>query len=630
MKGKILTLTIMIVMVLGSFGAIGVNTNNNVSSDCVCENDNSIFTNEEIQAIENEIIENNWSFTVGFNSATTRSINSLCGLKEPENWQDDANFDFCVTKNSLPDEFDWSKSDKNYVGRDCTTPIKDQKNCGSCWAFATVALLESKILIKENSEEDLSEQWLLSCNTADYGCDGGWWAHNWHAGRTGICGGTGAVYENDFEYAASKIPCSGPYTHVFLLKDWAHVGSTHGVPSVSSIKQAIYDYGPVSAAVYVDELFQLYNSSIFDSSNNGRVNHAIVLVGWKDDESVTNGGYWILRNSWGDGWGENGYMKIAYNTHSVGYSACYVGDYTRQGSGDEKVRLDVKTLTNSGSEFEPIDPIGFREPEWYYKLSIGSDFNEENHNIKPDTDGFWQTDYISEFTWNINEGHLVNVEDSTVSVKIDAYDSDFGDTDDHADISPKPGRSFKGNYNLVSDELTFDDDSSVNIENGFYRINGNQDDNARFIFSISDSYHGEAYQPELGVSPSNLDFGEKEDGTHSDIFKVVNKAANDPKGWADNLDWSASSNKNWITINKNSGSLEGGRSDDVTVTVDASDLSKGTHSGEITVSSNDGTKKVSVEINIKEQSKEKNNVLDFDWIVSFFPNLKEIFQKFNL
>ena len=166
-KGKILTLTIMIVMVLGSFGAIGVNTNNNVSSDCVCENDNSIFTNEEIQAIENEIIENNWSFTVGFNSATTRSINSLCGLKEPENWQDDANFDFCVTKNSLPDEFDWSKSDKNYVGRDCTTPIKDQKNCGSCWAFATVALLESKILIKENSEEDLSEQWLLSCNTAD-------------------------------------------------------------------------------------------------------------------------------------------------------------------------------------------------------------------------------------------------------------------------------------------------------------------------------------------------------------------------------------------------------------------------------------------------------------------------------
>ncbi len=204
------------------------------------------------------------------------------------------------------------------------TLIRDQGDCGSCWTFGTVGPPELNIPIKDGLSKNPSEQYLLSCNTEGWGCDGGWWAHDDH--RWKIPPGesaAGAVYEADFPYQASEVPWNPPHPHYEKIASRAYVGNHSSVPPTENIKQAIYTYGPVAAAVCAGPSFQAYSGGIFQTNESsycgGGVNHAIVLVG-RDD----TGGYRILRNSWGTSWGESGYMRIQYGISNVGYAATYV------------------------------------------------------------------------------------------------------------------------------------------------------------------------------------------------------------------------------------------------------------------------------------------------------------------
>jgi len=221
-----------------------------------------------------------------------------------------------ASPSALPSHFSWASSD-NWTGAPQVTPIRDQGTCGSCWAFATVAPFESNILIKDNNSRDLSEQYLVSCNTDGWGCIGGWWGHKYHY-NTVVPGDTvaGAVYETSVPYVAYDAPCNAPYSHPYKINNWYSLGT---YPSVVAIQNAIYTYGPVSAAMCAGSGFQRYTGGIFSTDDCGSINHAITLVGWEDTTNT-----WVLRNSWGAGWGESGYMRIVYGTSQVGYGASYV------------------------------------------------------------------------------------------------------------------------------------------------------------------------------------------------------------------------------------------------------------------------------------------------------------------
>ncbi len=234
---------------------------------------------------------------------------------------------------TLPAAFSW-------CDRGACPPVRNQGSCGSCWAFGTVGPLEANLLLRDGISHDLSEQYLVSCTVAGYGCDGGWFVHDYH--RNQIPPGetaAGAVYEVDFPYKTQKVTCDypdypQPHPHYEKIVTWASVGGSNR-PTVAQIKETIHTYGPVATTICVGTVFQRYRGGLFQTDESsacgGLVNHAVVLVGWNDDYQGV--GVWRLRNSWGTGWGEGGYMNIRWNTSNVGFATNYVA-YSGTGCPD--------------------------------------------------------------------------------------------------------------------------------------------------------------------------------------------------------------------------------------------------------------------------------------------------------
>ena len=107
------------------------------------------LTGEDIAALRERGRIDGWTFTVGENEAGQYSLDQLCGLRVPEDWQKGASFDPCTPSRSLPEAYDW----RDYGG---LPPVRNQGGCGSCWAFATVGPLECNIRIKDGITVNLS------------------------------------------------------------------------------------------------------------------------------------------------------------------------------------------------------------------------------------------------------------------------------------------------------------------------------------------------------------------------------------------------------------------------------------------------------------------------------------------
>jgi C1A family cysteine protease len=227
-----------------------------------------------------------------------------------------------VTSGTEPDAPLTLPSAFNWCALGGCTPVKNQQNCGSCWAFATVGPLESWVQLSDGVTRDLSEQYLVSCNTDGMGCNGGWWAHDYHQWKAPPGEpDAGAVYEADFPYVAADVACNPPHVHHEKVVSWEYVDASVGIPSLAKLKQAIHDYGPVSVAMCAGPALSNYTGGVFAINEfcPDDVNHGVVLVGWDDAEGV-----WLMKNSWGPGWGEGGYARIAYGTSNIGYGASYV------------------------------------------------------------------------------------------------------------------------------------------------------------------------------------------------------------------------------------------------------------------------------------------------------------------
>ncbi|SLM33255.1 putative Cathepsin H [Desulfamplus magnetovallimortis] len=234
-------------------------------------------------------------------------------------------------RKALPSTFDWrDHNGESYIG-----PVRDQSDCGACYAFGAAAAAEGVFNaangLTGSNAVDFSESYIAWClgtygNYSDNfsGCEGA----DYEYAELEALTREGITYEEYFPY---QIDDPGSCTHnddpKVVFNSWGRTGCN----DIEAMKSAIMTYGVMDAAVFVTSAFEAYSGGIFEDGNTGcpdceytDTNHAIALVGWNDNGDAQNSGYWILRNSWGESWGEDGYMRIKYNSAAVACAGTYL------------------------------------------------------------------------------------------------------------------------------------------------------------------------------------------------------------------------------------------------------------------------------------------------------------------
>lgn len=306
--------------------------------------------NEQIDLIQTLIKQNGGKWVAGKTSLSNLSM---------EEWQMRVGLNFEpidapllpeLSPAALPADFDWRNSSGNYV-----SAVTDQKKCGSCWAFAMTAGLESYVLITKGTPGvniDLSEQIMLSCSGAG-SCSGG-------RLNASFLKTTGLPSEIFYPYTATDGDCSsasaGWQSSAYKIDSWGSVSdSWWGSVSSATIKAALVAYGPLPTALMVYEDFMHYKSGIYSYTTGKKLGgHAVLLVGYDDAES-----YFIVKNSWGTGWGEDGFFRIAYsemnNVVSFGLSTIAYKAAAPKNALSEAGRLNAdETWSRTAPMFAPL------------------------------------------------------------------------------------------------------------------------------------------------------------------------------------------------------------------------------------------------------------------------------------
>jgi len=247
----------------------------------------------------------------------TLDVNQFADLREEEFVAQYTGFN---GTSILPDTFllgDHEESDAtadsiDWVSRGAVNPIKNQGSCGSCWAFSTVGALEGALQISTGKLENLAEQQLVDCDKSNDGCSGGWpyRAYDSYYARTssGLC--TTASYRYTGRNGRCRASsCSSAFPSGTVT------GHKNVATTASGLKSAV-NQQPISVTVNAGQL-QFYANGVVTGSCSGRTNHAVMAVGYGTDGLS----YFKIRNSWGTGWGERGYIRLSQNGGSQG-TAC--------------------------------------------------------------------------------------------------------------------------------------------------------------------------------------------------------------------------------------------------------------------------------------------------------------------
>jgi C1A family cysteine protease len=261
----------------------------------------------DVEAMEVWTKQQNAEFTVESNWVTDflasgGNIRDITGLEQPSDVSAWKNSRFIEPATNLPAAFDWRSEVAGGM-----QPIKNQGACGSCWAFSVTAVLESLLRIQDPTTTfDLAEQTLVSTCSSAGSCSGGYFSAFNYLKNPGLAD------EASDPYRAQNTNCRSGLRAKAKIKEWAYIrGATGGAPSIEQLKTAIMTYGPIAATVNAS--FTSYAGGIYSACNRSSVNHMVNIEGW-DDETQS----WIMRNSWGSNWGEDGYMRIKY-TDRNGY-----------------------------------------------------------------------------------------------------------------------------------------------------------------------------------------------------------------------------------------------------------------------------------------------------------------------
>lgn len=300
--------------------------------------------------------------------------------------------------------------------------------------------------------------------------------------------------------------------------------------------------------------------------------------------------------------------------------------------------IDLTFTMYKINQLDEIDPLPFDEADWYYNLRLFT--QDGNYVFTKSTE--------NKDTWTPNKEYIVEVIDSTVEIQIKLMEDDALIGDDLADVSSyegggednwtpeKRGAIYHGTYNLITNQLT--GDTTIN-DGGYKKTSGEYDNNAggepddgndaEVWFKITDEYNpnNPKYDPKLSVDPTSFYFGNVAEGdvVEEELF-IINTAEPDPFNQNPNLNWEINK-PSWIDVSQSSGSLDGGTQKKIIVTIDTEGMQHKKWEGNLEVTSNGGNKEIPISINVPRAKSHyslfyeilENILVKLPFLSNFFP-----------
>ena len=267
---------------------------------------------ENLRSIEEHNAQANQTFSLGVNQFTDMTnaefkarntygltrIGSSCGV-------------YKTSSKDVGDSIDWRE-------KKAVTEVKDQGQCGSCWTFSSTGAIEGAWAISTGELIDLSEQQLVDCAQGipygSHGCNGGQMD-----GAFKYVISNGQCTDDSYPYVSGTTKDEGTCVE---CESHVYISSCFDVTPNNQVDMKVaVSQQPVAVAIEADTMyFQSYSSGVLDSAKCGtKLDHGVLVVGYGEESGIK---YWLVKNSWGTSWGENGYVKIARSESTNDAGVC--------------------------------------------------------------------------------------------------------------------------------------------------------------------------------------------------------------------------------------------------------------------------------------------------------------------